>query len=338
MSSPEHVLVVGAGLGGLRTVEGLRAIGYPGRVSLVGEEPHAPYDRPPLSKQVLTGDWEPGRTTLRGVDELEELGVRTHLGLRAVGLAPGEVALSDGSSLHADAIVVATGLAARRLPDQPPGVLTLRTLDDAVALRSALQDAASLLVIGGGFIGAEVASAGRVGGLAVTVLEAMPVVGARALGPELGTLAGRLMTEAGVDLCCGVTLSGFAGDRAVTLADGTRREADIVVVGIGGVPQVDWTGVAAPQGLPCGPTGRVEGLDGVWALGDVASWGGHRHEHWTSASDQAAVVARDIVGEPPPAPSVPYFWSDQFGLKIQLIGQPEDADSVVALQDRKSVV
>lgn len=336
VSSPDHVLVVGAGLGGLRTVEGLRTIGYPGRISLVGEEPHAPYDRPPLSKQVLTGEWEPGRTTLRTVDELDDLGVRVHLGLRAVALAPGEVELSDGSSLHADAIVVATGLVARRLPDQPAGVLGLRTLDDAEVLRSQLRRAASLLVVGGGFIGAEVASAGRSYDLAVTVLEAQPVVASRALGPELGTLAGRLMSEAGVDVRGNVTLSGFAGDHTVVLADGTRYEADVVVVGIGGAPQVGWTGVAAPQGLPCGPTGRVEGLDGVWALGDVASWAGpdgvrRRHEHWTSAGDQAAVVARDIVGEPPPPPTVPYFWSDQFGLKIQLIGQAQDADAVVPL-------
>lgn len=345
MSQPEHVLVVGAGLGGLRTVERLRAAGYQGRLSLVGDERHAPYDRPPLSKQVLTGEWDPERTTLRSMEGLEELGVRTHLGTRAVALRPGEVELEDGASLHADAIVIATGLAARTLPGQPPQVRTLRTLDDALTLRAALEQARSLLVVGGGFIGAEVASSARTRGLDVTVLEALPVPSARALGEELGGLAGRLMAEAGVDLRCGVAISGFvdAGLRVgVALADGSLFDADVAVVGIGGVPRLEWiegvpTAKGPANGLACGPTGRVEGLAGVWAVGDVAAWADpvhgdrHRHEHWTSAGDQAASVARDILGEPPPPAPVPYFWSDQFGLKIQLIGRPEHADSLLPL-------
>jgi NADPH-dependent 2,4-dienoyl-CoA reductase/sulfur reductase-like enzyme len=412
MSQPEHVLVVGAGLGGLRTVEQLRSAGFQGRISLVGDEPHAPYDRPPLSKQVLTGEWAPERTTLRSEESLDELGVRTHLGMRAVALRPGEVELADGASLHADAIVVATGLAARTLPGQPAGVHTLRTLDDALTLRTALERASSLLVVGGGFIGAEVASSARTRGLAVTVLEALPVPSARALGEELGALTGRLMTEAGVDLRTDVRIDGFfteggasggagstgdtgatadtpggtgradrtpaaggAGDigdtsstggpgsigaaggtptggasgagadggrLGVALADGSRVTADVVVLGIGGAPRLEWMdGVpeagAIPGGLPCGPTGRVEGLPRVWAVGDVAAWPDpahgdrHRHEHWTSAGDQAATVARDILGEPPPPPRVPYFWSDQFGLKIQLFGRPEHADTLLPL-------
>ena len=388
MSQPEHVLVVGAGLGGLRTVEQLRSAGFQGRISLVGDEPHAPYDRPPLSKQVLTGEWAPERTTLRSEEGLDELGVRTHLGMRAVALRPGEVELADGASLHADAIVVATGLAARTLPGQPAGVHTLRTLDDALALRAALERAGSLLVVGGGFIGDEVASSARTLGLAVTVLEALPVPSARALGEELGALTGRLMTEAGVNLRTDVRIEGFvtrsagsasgsgaadgsgvsdgragaadggpgdsAGDSAgdsvgdgggqlgVALVGGSRVTADVVVLGIGGVPRLGWMdgapeAGAVPGGLPCGPTGRVDGLPGVWAVGDVAAWQDpahgdrHRHEHWTSAGDQAATVARDILGEPPPPPRVPYFWSDQFGLKIQLFGRPEHADSLLPL-------
>jgi NADPH-dependent 2,4-dienoyl-CoA reductase/sulfur reductase-like enzyme len=341
MSQPEHVLVVGAGLAGLRTVERLRSAGYQGRLSLVGEEEHAPYDRPPLSKQVLTGEWAPERTTLRSLEGLDELGVRVHLGMRAVALRPGEVELEDGASLHADAIVIATGLAARTLPGQPAQVHTLRTLDDALALRAALEQARSLLVVGGGFIGAEVASSAHSRGLAVTVLEALPVPSARALGEELGGLTGRMMTEAGVDLRCGVQITGFVGEGlrvGVALADGTQIDADVAVVGIGGVPRLEWIeGVSTPNGLACGPTGRVDGLTGVWAVGDVAAWADpthgdrHRHEHWTSAGDQAASVARDILGEPlPPAP-VPYFWSDQFGLKIQLIGRPEHADALLPL-------
>ena len=377
MSQPEHVLVVGAGLGGLRTVEQLRSAGFQGRISLVGDEQHAPYDRPPLSKQVLTGEWAPERTTLRSVEGLDDLGVRTHLGMRAVALRPGEVELANGASLHADAIVVATGLAARTLPGQPTGVHTLRTLDDALALRAALERASSLLVIGGGFIGAEVASSARTRGLAVTVLEALPVPSARALGEELGALTGRLITEAGVELRTDVRIDGFVtgsaapdstgsggigcggdasgaggtgdsgagdggGQLGVALADGTRVTADVVVLGIGGVPRLGWVDGApdegaVPGGLPCGATGRVEGLSGVWAVGDVAAWTDpsrgdrHRHEHWTSAGDQAATVARDILGEPPPPARVPYFWSDQFGLKIQLFGRPEHADTLLPL-------
>ena len=175
----------------------------------------------------------------------------------------------------------------------------------------------------------------------MTVLEALPVPSVRALGPELGALTGRMMTEAGIDLRCGVQITGFVGEGlrvGVALADGTQLDADVAVVGIGGVPRLDWIeGVATPNGLACGPTGRVEGLPGVWAVGDVAAWADpthgdrHRHEHWTSAGDQAASVARDILGEPPPPAPVPYFWSDQFGLKIQLIGRPEHADGLLPL-------
>jgi NADPH-dependent 2,4-dienoyl-CoA reductase/sulfur reductase-like enzyme len=341
-AAPEHVLVIGAGIGGLRTVEQLRSVGFEGRISLVGAEPHPPYDRPPLSKQVLTGDWEPERAVLRTVEALEDLGARVHLGLRAVALRPGEIELSDGASLHGDAIVLATGLVARTLPGQPEHAHTLRTLDDAVALRSTLERVESLLVIGGGFIGSEVACSATTSGIAdVTVLEALPAPSSRALGPEVGALAGRLMSEAGVRLRTGVQIARFvdAGKRvAVELADGERVEADTAVIGIGGVPRLDWLdGIDSRDGLACGPTGRVLGLDDVWAVGDIAAWADpvfgdrRRFEHWTSAGDQAAVVAREIAGVEPPPPSVPYFWSDQFGLKIQLLGRPERASSVAAL-------
>ncbi|HYH30646.1 MAG TPA: FAD-dependent oxidoreductase [Pseudonocardia sp.] len=344
---PEHVVIVGAGLGGLRTAQQLRSAGYQGRVSLVGAEPHAPYDRPPLSKQLLTGEWEAERTALAGPEAFDELGVRLHLGLPAVALRPGdgghELELADGAALRGDAVVIATGLAARALPGQPAPVHTLRTLDDALALRAALADAGSLLVVGGGFIGAEVASAARARGLTVTVLEALPAPSAHALGPQLGALAGRLLTEGGVDLRTSATTTGFVdvpSGVGVELAGGGRVVADVAVVGIGGTPRLDWldgAGVDGSRGLHCGPNGRVHGLDAVWAVGDVAAWDDpehgdrHRHEHWTSATDQAAVVARDILGAPPPPRTVPYFWSDQFGLKIQVVGRPELADGLVAL-------
>jgi NADPH-dependent 2,4-dienoyl-CoA reductase/sulfur reductase-like enzyme len=339
---PEHVLVIGAGLGGLRTAEQLRAAGHQGRISLVGAEPHPPYDRPPLSKQVLTGEWGPERTRLRDDDALDELGVRLHLGLEATALhhhgTGVELELADGATLHGDVAVVATGLAARRLPGQPASAAVLRTLDDALALRAVLAEASSLLIVGGGFIGAEVASAARRSDVAVTVLEALDAPAARALGPRVGALAGRMMTEAGVDLRTGVRLAGFT-DGGVELADGTALAADALLVGVGGEPRLGFLPATGPDGstvdvsdgVACGPTGRVLGLPGVWAVGDAARWDGHRTEHWTSAGDQAAVVAHDVLGAGAPPPTVPYFWSDQFGLKIQLIGRPDRADAVVAL-------
>jgi NADPH-dependent 2,4-dienoyl-CoA reductase/sulfur reductase-like enzyme len=219
----------------------------------------------------------------------------------------------------------------------------LRTLDDAVALRTDLERAASLLVIGGGFIGAEVASAACRRDVAVTVLEALPVPFVHVLGEEVGTLCGRLLTEAGVDLRVDSRVADFldAGDRvAVSLADGTRLDADVAVVGVGGEPRLDWlagSGISAADGLACDLRGRVEGAPGVWAVGDVAAWPDpvhgdrHRIEHWTSAGNQAAAVARDILGADPPKRAVPYVWSDQFGLKIQVFGRPELADAIVPL-------
>lgn len=343
---PEHVLVIGAGLGGVRTVEQLRTAGYPGRISLVGAEPHVPYDRPPLSKQILTGAWEPGRAILRTLDQLEDLGVRAHLGLAATTLrfgAPGargpvpiEVELADGATLFGDAVVIATGLAARRLPDQPDAVHSLRTLEDALALRDRLERIDSLLIVGAGFIGAEVASAARGRGVAVTVIEAQPAPAVGALGPRVGALVSRMFTEAGVDLRLGQAPTGFdeaAPGVALRTDDGARHHADAGLVAIGGVARLDWLNSAPPPtaglagGLPCGRTGRVHGWDRVWAVGDVAVWDdpvdgvARRHEHWSTAGDQAAVVARDLLGATPSRTTPPYFWSDQFGLKIQLIGR-----------------
>ena len=338
-SAPEHVLVVGAGLGGIRTVEGLRAAGYEGRLSLVGAEKHLPYDRPPLSKQLLAGDWERERIDLTDASKLEELGVRTHLGQPAVALRPGEVELADGSTLHADAIVLCPGVTSRTLPGQPDSAHLLRDVEESLTLRDRLAGAGSLLVVGAGFIGAEVASTALGRGLAVTVLEAAPVPMARVLGEQVGALCARLITEAGVTLRCGVTIEELADDGA-TLAGGERVTADAVVVGVGGLLDLDWladTGLDLSGGIPCDEHGRVQGLPGVWAVGDAAAWidprvgERTRHEHWTSATNQAVVVARDIVGADPAPEQVPYFWSDQFGLKIQLLGRPELADEVLAL-------
>ncbi len=343
MSAPGRVVVVGAGLGGMRTVEQLRLLGYEGQISLVGAEPHLPYDRPPLSKQLLAGDWPAGRLALTTADTLAELGVSTHLGRRAVELRPGEVDLDDGSTLVADAIVLATGVVARRLPGQPDSVHTLRTLDDAVRLQQQLTDGGRLLVIGAGFVGAEVASTAVSRGMSVTVLEAAPVPLSRALGSEVGALCARLMREGGVDLRTGVALDRFVelpGGTAVDLVDGTRFEADVAVVGIGGRPDLEWMvehGLDLSDGVLCDRVGRVLGLRGVWAVGDMSSWADadgrhHRHEHWTSCTEQAATVARALLNAEPMPPTLPYFWSDQFSVKVQLVGRPGGADEVIPLR------
>ncbi|MCD0452939.1 FAD-dependent oxidoreductase [Actinocorallia sp. API 0066] len=337
---PSHVVVVGAGLGGVKTVERLRAEGYGGAITLVGGEAHPPYDRPPLSKQILKGQWEPERVVLRDDVALAELGVKTRFGVRATSLRGTTVGLADGSEVAGDAVVVATGVVPRTLPGQPDGAHTLRTLGDALALRDALGPARSLLIVGGGFIGAEVACAAAEAGVAVMVLETAAVPCERALGPRAGMLAARLFTEAGVALRCGTALTGFADARTVTLADGTTLGADAVLVSVGAAPDLAWldgTGSRAQGGLACDERGRALGAESVWAVGDAAAWwdpaalAHHRGEHWTTTLDQAAAVACDVLGAPLPKAAPPYVWSDQFGMKIQTVGRTGAADEVLTL-------
>ncbi len=340
----EHVVVVGAGLAGYRTVEQLRERGFAGQLTFIGAELHLPYDRPPLSKQFLTGDWESVRIALTQAERLNTLAVTTLTGQRVVALHPGRVELANDWSIEADAVVIATGVHARRLPGQPPNVHTLRSLDDALALREDLEHAKSMLIVGAGFVGSEVASTAATKGIAVTLLETQPVPLTRVLGEDVGQLCGRLLREAGVDLRTSTSVAAFlpreGAGVSVELSDGSQVDADVAVVGIGGQPTVDWlegTGLDLTNGVKCNETGRVLGLDRVWAVGDVASWidptgeRHERHEHWTSAAAQAAAVAADITGTPAPPPDAGYFWSDQFGLKIQLIGRTEQGLETVQL-------
>ncbi|MBV8540870.1 MAG: FAD-dependent oxidoreductase [Pseudonocardiales bacterium] len=343
-----HVVVVGAGLGGLRTVEFLRAEGFPGRISLVGDEPHEPYDRPPLSKQILAGQWPEERAALH-CGELADLDVSLRLGTAAVGVDSGGVELDDGTRLRYDALVVATGVRPRRLPGQPdhPELHVLRRLEDCRALRDSISRARSLLVVGAGFIGAEVAATARTAGLEVTMLEALSAPFARVLGERMGRLCARLQTDNGVAVRCGTRIDSFLdgnGGIAARLADGSIVRADCGVVGVGTVLDVGWLarlGVPTEGGLLCDVTGLVEGTGNVYAVGDIAAW---RHptvgdrpriEHWTSATEQAAVVAQRITGKQitRQADVVPYFWSDQYGLTLQLAGRCDLATSVEVLHD-----
>lgn len=336
--------MVGASLAGLSAARSLRGQGYDGRLVVIGDEIHRPYDRPPLSKEFLAGTLGEADLVLETDDE--DLGAEWLLGARATGLDRAErtVRLADGREVRADGIVIATGAAARTLPGSEglAGVHTLRTLDDARALRAELARGGRLVVIGGGFIGAEVASTAYALGLDVTVVEAAPTPLAGPLGETMGAIVSGLHADHGVRLLCGVGVKGLSGESrvdAVLMEDGRSVPADIVVVGVGARPCVEWlagSGVELDNGVKCGADGRTS-LAGVIAVGDCANWydpraGAHRRvEHWTGARERpAAAVATLLAGGAvePGVPRPPYFWSDQYGVKIQFSGHAAGADSV----------
>jgi NADPH-dependent 2,4-dienoyl-CoA reductase/sulfur reductase-like enzyme len=338
------VAVVGASLAGLSAARSLRKQGYDGRLVVIGDEPHRPYDRPPLSKEFLAGTIREADLALEA--DGEDLQAEWLLGVRAAGFDPGDhaVRLADGRSVRADGVVVATGATARTLPggEGLAGVHTLRTLDDARSLRADLARGGRLVVIGGGFIGAEVASTAYGLGLDVTVIEAAPTPLAGPLGEAMGGIVSTLHADHGVRLLCGVGVKGLSGAarvEAVLLEDGRSIPADTVVVGVGARPCVEWlkgSGVVLDDGVKCGADGRTS-VSGVVAVGDCASWydpvaGVHRRvEHWTGARERpdAAVAALLSGGASTPAvPKPPYFWSDQYGVRIQFAGHSAGADSV----------
>lgn len=332
------VLIVGASVAGVRTAQALRARGYRDAVTLIGEEPHQPYDKPPLSKEMLGSSSNGTPTPLLRPDELRALDARCLLGVRAVRLDPVRrvVVTGDGGEIGYDCLVIATGVTPRTLPgaESLRNVVTLRTADDAAALRAELRPGRRAVVVGAGFIGAEFASAARAYGVDVTLLEAQTAPLGQQLGAEVGTALSRLHTLHGADLRTGVTVAGFVGtDRAtaVRLSDGSELAADLVVVGIGASPATGWlegSGLPTPDGVDCDESLRVIGFSDVYAAGDVARW---RHplygqplrvEHWTNANDHAAVVAAGIAAAPLPRAQLPYVWSDQYGRRIQIIGRP----------------
>jgi NADPH-dependent 2,4-dienoyl-CoA reductase/sulfur reductase-like enzyme len=340
----DSIVVVGASLGGLRVVENIRREGFTGQLTLVGDEPHLPYDRPPLSKEFLRGELEVERLALRK-KPYEDLEIELRLGEKATALDldAREVTLSSGERLSFDGLVVATGARPRHLPglESKRGVHVLRTLDDAKQLTAALQGASRVCVVGAGFIGLEVAASCRALGLEVTVLEAAAWPCSRALHPELGAFLTEFHRARGVDLRCGVSVEGFSGEASVDgvlLADGARVDCDALVVGIGVTPNVEWlegSGLALEDGIRCDETLRAD-AEGVFALGDVASFphalfGGERMriEHWTTTVEQARHVARNLIrGARDAFEKAPLFWSDQFELKIQGVGRPRPGDAM----------
>ena len=357
---PHAIVVVGASLAGLRAAEELRCEGFDGRITVVGDEVHAPYDRPPLSKQVLAGHWEADRLalTVGGDGGIDALDLDWRLGTRASGLDLGarQVLLADGERLDFDGLVIATGATPRRLPGSEglAGVHTLRTLDDCLAVRAEVDAGARrLVVVGAGFIGAEVAATCRTRGLDVTILEALPVPLGAALGEEMGAVMADIHRDHGVDVRLGTAVAGLDGRdegrvERVRLADGGTIEADLVVVGIGVVPNTAWlegSGLTLDDGVVCDATTLA--APGVVGAGDVARWPSRRFgelmrvEHWDNAISMGAHAARRLLAwlddeaaggrsarEAEPYDPVPWFWSDQYDRKIQLAGRSAGADEV----------
>jgi len=328
---PGNVVVVGTGLAGLRSAETLRARGYDGRLTLIGEETHLPYERPALSKELLAGKRTPEQLMLRQPEFFRQQQIELALGLRVEKVSPERrtVLLSDGRELAWDALVLATGARARRLRgiEAPAGVHYLRTLSDALALSAALAQGKRLAVVGAGFIGAEVASTAVSLGLDVSVVEPLQAPLERVLGAEIGALLAKRYRAHGVELRLGTGMTGFVSDkdgrlRALQLSDGSEIACDVAVIGIGAEPAGELLG---GREIETDASGRTE-HEGIYACGDVASsWRPSlgrrlRMEHWTSASGQAAAVARTILGEESVHDDVPFFWSDQFGLRLQYVG------------------
>jgi NADPH-dependent 2,4-dienoyl-CoA reductase/sulfur reductase-like enzyme len=344
-----RVVVVGASLAGWRAVETLRGEGFDGAITLIGAEECLPYDRPPLSKKVLSGEWEPERIALRKDDELAKIAVDLHLGVSATRLDVRDrrVELSDGRSIAYDGLVIATGSTVRRLNGQPEltGIFTLRTLDDCLALRAALTDGSPrVVVIGAGFIGSEVAATARGLGCDVSIVEVLPVPLARALGPEMGMACAELHRDHEVGLLLGAGVERFEGAERVErvrLTDGRVLDADVVVVGIGVAPATGWledSGLELRDGVVCDAT-LSAGPPAVYAAGDLTRWPNAlfaeemRVEHWTNAAEQGAVAARNLLASaagdaPVPYAPVPFFWSDQYGTRIQFLGRAAEDDQV----------
>jgi NADPH-dependent 2,4-dienoyl-CoA reductase/sulfur reductase-like enzyme len=350
---------VGASLAGLRATETLRREGFDGRIVLVGAEPHLPYDRPPLSKQLLAGEWGPQELALRRTP-YDELDVELRLGVRATALdAAGRLLTLEGDeSLPFDGALLATGAAPRTLPNTPDldGIFVLRTVDHALDLRARLDARPRVVVIGAGFIGSEVAATCRMRGLEVTVLEALPAPLVRGLGPVLGMVCGELHRDHGVDLRLGVGVTAIEGDgkvERVRLDDGGTVDADIVVVGVGVAPVTDWlegSGLVLDNGIVCDET--LLAAPGIVAAGDVARWPNPmfdgevmRLEHWTNAAEQGVAAARRLLvaeGDAPEAYApVPFVWSDQYDRKIQTVGHfrgDDDMEVVYGSLDERRFV
>ncbi len=347
----DRVVVVGASLAGLRAAETLRQHDAVGSVIVIGDELHHPYDRPPLSKKLLSGEWEPDRIHLRQPDVFDELDVEWRLGDAAVGLdlKARHVQMANGEPIAFDGLIIATGARPRRLAghDDFDHVHELRSLDDALALRREIAPGGRrVVVIGAGFIGLEAAATASALGNDVVVLEGASAPLIRGLGAEMGEAIAGLHRIHGVDVRCDVRIDALV-DAGVRLADGEVVLADVVVVGIGVSPATAWlasSGVQLRDGIVCAASLQALAEDGsvvpgVFAAGDVARWPNAlfdeemRVEHWTNAAEQGAIAATNLVhlaaDESLEAyAALPFFWSDQFEHRIQFLGRSAADDEV----------
>ena len=346
-----HVVIIGASLAGTRTAQNLRTLGHTGSITLIGSESELPYDRPPLSKDLLKSDWSEDAVEsyrLLTPAELEGLDLDLRLGLTATGLDTDgrRVSLADGTEISYDVLVIATGATARPSPWQPPsGVLQLRTLDDSRRIASSLTAGERVVVVGGGFIGTEIAAAAIGFGCQVTVVDPVPEPMTRIVGAEIASSLVDLHRENGAETRFGVgvvDIRGEAGDLIVVLDDGTELAASVAVVGIGSIPATDWlagSGLTLENGVVTDGGLRAVGAEDVYAIGDVARWphagrGLIRAEHWTNASDQARFVAAAIAqGADGEFTSTDYVWSDQYDWKIHTVGFRDPAGTSVIVGD-----
>ena len=339
-----NIVIVGASLAGTRAAETLRAEGFSGTITMVGDEPHKPYDRPPLSKNFLAGEWDTDRIALRKPEALDELQLTWKLGAAATALNTknSSITLATGETITYDGLIIATGGVVRRLPNQPAlaGIHVLRSIDDAEHLRTELHEGTRVVVIGAGFIGLEAAATATKRGASVTVLEGLDAPLIRALGPEMGRAIGDVHTRNGVTIRCGVSVASINGTtrvESISLANGEEVPADVVIVGIGVAPATSWcegSGLTIADGIVCNAQLNA-GPENVFAAGDVLRWPNHlftdveetmRVEHWTNAAEQGAHAAKNLLAalnntEQTPYEAVPFFWSDQFDARIQFLGR-----------------
>ena len=307
MNKVKKIVVVGASLAGVRACQNLRREGFDGHLTLIGDEKHLPYDRPPLSKTMLTSDQDPLELTLVSNSDLSDLGLDLILGEQATALNTerSEVTVG-GEEIRYDGLIIATGARARKLSkfDDIGGIHTLRTVDDALAIRSGLQSSSSVVIVGAGFIGSEVAAAAKQRGCQVTIVEANEAPLVRGLGIKVGDAYANLLRSNDIDLRLGVSVEEVHGDESiegVTLTDGAFVSAELLVVGIGAVPNTEWlttSGLSVDDGIVCDETLNA-GVRGIYAVGDVAKapnrWLGdriRRTEHWTTATEHAVLAAK----------------------------------------------
>ncbi len=349
MSPHATYVVIGAGQAAGRAVEAMRGEGFEGRIVVVGTEDHLPYERPPLSKQLLTGEYEPERTYLHDQAFYDERRIELRLGTSALSIdrEARTIDLSDGGTLNYDKLLLTTGARVRRLSSPGsdlPGIHYLRDISDALAIRTHFAEGASLVIVGGGYVGLEAAAVAASRGCRVTVLEMAPLVMNRVVAPDVSRFYEAVHRDHGVDIRTGAAVDGFTGDdrvEAVLCGDGASIPADFVVVGVGIEAEAtlaDAAGLPVDNGIVVDEYGRTED-SAIFAAGDVANHPNPllgrriRLESWQNAQNQAINTARAMCGKLESYAEIPWFWSNQYDLNLQMVGLPETWDQLVVRGD-----